>query len=161
MNIKLREDAKPIKVNGPRPIPIPMRAEVKTMLDDLVSRGVLAPISEPTEWVHPMTCVRKANGKLRLCVDLRNLNRYIERPHHPIPTPKDAVSSIPSSARWFTTLDASSGYFQVPLAEDSQELTTFITPWGRFKHLRATMGLSCSSDEYNRRGDLALADIRT
>lgn len=54
----------------------------------------------------------------------------------------------------------SSGYFQVPLHPESQELTTFLTPWGRFKHLRATLGLSSSSDEYNRWGDLAVEGLK-
>ncbi len=51
------------------------------------------------------------------------------------------------------------GYFQVPLDEKSQLLTTFCTPWGRFKHLRATMGLTSAGDEYNRRTDAALSDL--
>ena len=53
-------------------------------------------------------------------------------------------------------MDAKAGYWQIPIAEEDQELTTFITPWGRFKFLRAPMGLSTSGDEYNRRGDEAL-----
>ena len=58
-----------------------------------------------------------------------------------------------------STLDAKMGYFQVPLAKSSQDLTCFITPWGRFKFVRCPMGCSASGDEYNRRGDAALGDI--
>ena len=159
VKIKPKKGAKPFKVNGPRPIPIPMRSEVKKLLDDLEAKGVIEKVTTPTDWVHPMTCVRKSNGKLRLCVDLRQLNKHGERPVYPTRSPKDVVSGVPASARWFSTFDASSGYFQVPLAEESQELTTFITPWGRYKHKRATMGLNCASDEYNMRGDMALSDI--
>ena len=45
------------------------------------------------------------------------------------------------------------------MEEESQLLTTFITPWGRYKHLRTTMGLSSAGDEYNRRGDQAIEGL--
>ena len=53
-------------------------------------------------------------------------------------------------------MDAIKGYWQVPLAEKSQELTTFITPWGRYKYLRAPMGLSSTGDKYNLLMDAAV-----
>ena len=55
--------------------------------------------------------------------------------------------------------DALWGYWQVPLAPESQLLTTFITPWGRHKYLRSPMGLRSAGDEYDRRGDVALSGI--
>ena len=79
--------------------------------------------------------------------------------YYPLETPEDAVSDIPRGARYFTTLDAAHGYWQIPLAEDYQRLTAFITSWGRYKFLRAPMGLSSTGDEYCRRGDIALAGI--
>ena len=66
---------------------------------------------------------------------------------------------LPTSARKFATLDAKAGYWQIPLDEASQELTTFITPWGRYKFLRNPMGLTSAQDEYCRRGDEALAGL--
>ena len=64
-----------------------------------------------------------------------------------------------AGATWFTALDAKMGYFQIKIAEEDQDLTCFITPWGRFKFKRAVMGLISSGDKYNRRGDQALGDI--
>ena len=61
-------------------------------------------------------------------------------------------------AKWFTTMDTMMGYFQIPIAEEDQDLTCFITPWGRYKCKRTPMGLVSSEDEYNRRGDLAIDD---
>ncbi len=161
VHIELKEDAKPFQVNGPRPIPLPLRHAAKGLIEDLQVRGVIAPVHEPTDWLHPATFVPKKPGsdKLRLCVDLRKLNAFVKRPQHPVRTPKDCVSSVPPSARFFATFDAKMGYFQVPLDEESQLLTTFCTPWGRFKHLRATMGLTSAGDEYNRRTDAELSDI--
>ena len=160
MHISVKEGAIPFKVNGARPIPFAMRDEVKTELDRLVTLGVIAPVTEPTDWCHPMSVQRKPSGKLRMCVDLRMLNKYVKRPVYPLRAPKDVVSNVPPSAKYFSTFDATSGYWQVPLDKESQDLTVFITPWGRFKHLRSTMGLSSSGDEYCQRGDAALAGIK-
>ncbi len=159
IHIELMENAKPFRVNGPRPIPIPLRADAKKLVFDHVDKGVLKEVTEPTDWVHPFTVVLKTDGSLRLCVDLRMLNMYVKRPHHPVRSPKDAVALIPPDSKYFTIFDAKSGYFQCELDEESQLLTTFITPWGRFKHLRATMGLSSAGDEFNRRTDAALTGI--
>ena len=161
VHIQLHDDATPFQVNGPRPIPLPLRQAAKGLIEDLQQRAVIAPVHEPTDWLHPATFVPKKPGsdKLRLCVDLRKLNAFVKRPQHPVRTPRDCVSSVPPSAKFFATFDAKMGYFQVPLDEASQLLTTFCTPWGRFKHLRATMGLTSAGDEYNRRTDAALSDI--
>ena len=58
--------------------------------------------------------------------------------------------------QFFTTVDAKYWYWQTPLDEVSQHLTTFITPWGRYKFLRAPMGLSSTGDEYCIRHDIAI-----
>ncbi len=73
-------------------------------------------------------------------------------------TPRDAVE-LPRGARKFASLDAKTGYWQTLLDEESQALTTFITPWGRYKFLRNPMDLSSAQDEYCRRTDEALAGV--
>ena len=65
----------------------------------------------------------------------------------------DIIQSIPASAACFTKLDATHGYFQIPLDEEASKLTTFILPSGRFRYLRAPKGLSSSSDEWCRHSD--------
>ena len=91
-------------------------------------------------------------------MDHTRLNRFVLRPTNPTRTPRDAVAEIDSEANFFTCFDAANGYSQIPLHLSSQNLTTFMTPWGRFKFLRAPMGLSCSGNEYNRRADMAFVD---
>ena len=70
------------------------------------------------------------------------------------------MSQVQQGAGYFSKSDALCGYWQIPLAESAQPLTTFITPWGRYKYLRAPMGLKSAGDEYDRRGDVALAGIQ-
>ena len=119
----------------------------------------MAPITTPTDWTHPLVVVAKKDGTPRICVDLTRLNKYVRRPLHPTQTPKQAVSTIASTAKFFSSYDAKHGYWQIPLATDSQELTTFITPWGRFKFLRGPMGLLFTGNEYCRRTDAALGHL--
>ena len=159
IKIELRPDAVPYSINGARPIPFAQRDTVKKMLDDMMQQGIIAPVTGPTEWCHPLVVAPKSNGKLRLCVDLTKLNRHVKRPYYPLTTPKDAVSNVRNTARFFTTFDATNGYWQVPLDKDSQKLTTFVTQWGRFQFLRGTMGLICTGDEYCRRMDESLASV--
>ena len=165
--ITLTDDARPSAATAARPIPYSWQEDIKRQLDELLEQGVIAPVDYPTEWCHQIVAVPKRTdpnaategSSVRLTVDLTRLNKYVRRGAHPVCTPQDAVSSIGTGARYFTKLDARSGYFQVPLDRRDQDLTCFITPWGRFRMLRLPQGLSASGDEYNRRGDQALSGI--
>ena len=133
-------------VNGARPIPFADRDAVKAKLDSLVASESIAPMLEASDNAAPLVCIRKPNGGIRITIDHTHLNRYIRRPTYPVRTPKDAVSEIDSEAIYYGCFDATDGYFQVLLDDESQNLTVFMTPWGRYKCLRAPMGLSSSSD---------------
>ncbi|KAK4311797.1 hypothetical protein Pmani_011926 [Petrolisthes manimaculis] len=159
MHIELTDDARPFSVTAPRIIPYSWREEIKQQLDDLLDKGIIEKVDYPTSWCHPIVPVPKKQSGVRLCVDLTRLNRYVKRPVYPVRSPHDAIASVGPEAAWFTTLDAKMGYFQIKIAEEDQDLTCFITPWGRYKFRRAVMGLVSSGDEYNRRGDQALGDV--
>ena len=70
-------------------------------------------------------------------------------PVYPFESTKDILHNIPSNHCYFAALDMVQGYFQVPLDEETSNLTVFITPWGKYKYLRAPMGLAPSSDWFN------------
>ena len=98
-----------------------------------------------------MFFVPKGDSKRVLLVtDYTKLNKFVVRPSHPFPSVPDIIQSIPSSAAYFTKLDATHGYFQLSLDEETSRLTTFILPSGRYRYLRAPMGLFSSSDEWCR-----------
>ena len=82
------------------------------------------------------------------------------RPEHPFPSPEEILAWIPGSSQVFAKLDCKSGYHQIPLAEESRDLTTFITTRGRFRYCRAPMGLTSSSDKFCRRTDQALSCLK-
>ena len=71
-----------------------------------------------------------------MCVDLPHLNCFVIRKQYQSPTPAEAVADIAAShTQVFTVLDALKGYHQCPLDQESQILTTFITPFGKYKYL--------------------------
>ena len=152
-HISLTDDAKPFCVNTPRSIPFAYHDKLKAELDLLQSQHIIAPVVEVTEWCAPIVVTPKKNtDHIHMCVDLSRLNRYVRRERYQSSTPAEAVADIAaSSAKVFTVLDAMKGYHQCPLDENSQLLTTFITPYGRFKYLRAPYGISSISEHYDRR----------
>ncbi|CAB0011535.1 unnamed protein product [Nesidiocoris tenuis] len=160
VHIELKEKVVPFAITCPRKIPIPWKDQVKQELDGLVEKGIIKPSSEEaSDFVSPLVVIPKHNGKIRICVDFTKLNNYVKRPVHPFKAPWEAVSNIGNGNIYFSSLDAASGYFQMELDEQSQKLTTFLTPWGRYQFLQAPMGLIRSGDEFCRRGDEALSGI--
>ena len=66
-----------------------------------------------------------------MCVDLTQLNKYAQAENHPLPTTDTTLAKL-TGAKFFSRLDANSGFWQIKLSERSRPLTTFITPWGRY-----------------------------
>ena len=93
----------------------------------MLKMNIITSIEEPTEWVNSMVVVKKPNGNLRICIDPRNLNRAIKRPHYAFPTTEESLSKL-GGAKRFTKLDASNTYWQIPIDESSSKLLTFNSP---------------------------------
>ena len=68
--------------------------------------------------------MEKPNGKVRLCLDPRNLNKAIQREHYPMKTVEEVAAEL-SDAKVFSVLDATSGFWHIKLDEKSSELLTF------------------------------------
>ncbi len=85
--------------------------------------GVISKVSEPTPWCVGMVIVTKPPGKLRVCVDLKLINENVMREVHPLPKVDSTLAQM-AGAKVFTKLDTNSGFWQVPLSEESRLLTT-------------------------------------
>ena len=160
-HIALKDNARPFCVNTPRTVPFAYKEKLRKEIDLLVTQGIIQAVTEPTEWCVPIVVAPKKNSdKIRMCVDLSELNKYVRRERYPSVTPAEAVADISQSkARFFTVFDALKGYHQIPLDRESQRLTTFITPFGRYMFLRALYGISSISDHYNRRMEEAFSGM--
>jgi len=134
---------------GPTPpLPVAVQQELRQSLQELVNMKVLSPVKEPTKWISSMVIVKEPK-KLRIWVDSKDLNYAIKRPHYPIPTIDDILPQL-SKAKVFSVLDAKDGFWQVKLDEPSSYLTTFWTPFGRYRWLRMPFGISSAPEEFQR-----------
>ena len=158
--ITLIEPDEPYHANIPIPVPHYWRDEVKKQLDEDEALGIIRKVSqgETTDWCMRMVVVSKRDGKPRRTMDFQPLNKYSKREVHYTEPPFSAVSSI-SLKMYKSSCDAFNGYHQVPLAESSIALTTFVAPWGRYQYLRAPQGHVSSGDGYTRRYDDITTDV--
>ena len=103
-----------------------------------------------------MVIIQKPDSdKLRVCLDPRDLNVAILRPHYPSRTLEEILPEL-VNAKFFTKLDAKSGYWTCKLTYQSSLLTTFNTPFGRYRYLRLPFGLKSSEDEFQKKLDQSL-----
>ncbi|XP_064482820.1 uncharacterized protein K02A2.6-like [Ornithodoros turicata] len=147
--IKLVPGATPHAVTYPRRVPLPLLPAVHDEVRRMEELGVIRKVEHATEWCAPMLVVKKKNGKLRICVDYAELNKQIVRERVMMPTVEENLSKI-SGAAVFSKLDANAGYWQFPLYPESSELTTFITPLGRYQFLRLPFGIATEPEFFQR-----------
>ena len=150
--IQLHEGATPWAITAPRRIPYGLMDKVKAELQRMENLGVIQKVEEPTDWCHPIVIVFKDNGEIRLCIDLTKLNPHIKREYRILDSVEDCLARI-GRAKYFTKLDANSGYWQVPSDSESQKLTTFITPFGRYCCLRSRFGINSLPEHFSGRMD--------
>ncbi|XP_075743966.1 uncharacterized protein LOC142802804 [Rhipicephalus microplus] len=144
--ILLRPCAVPFFLSVPRRIPIPLCGVVRHELDKLEEGGVIRRVDNPTPWCSGLVVVRKADGSYQLWVDLAQLNKVVLRERHILPT-VEQVFGLLGDVTVFSKLDATASFHQVKLSADSQELTRFITPFGRYCFCRLPFGIT-SAPEY-------------
>ena len=149
----MKEDAVPFRVRCARSVSIPLESAVKENLNKLEKADVIEKVSHPTDWVSPMVPVLKPKAvplDVRLCVDYRALNKFLKREIFEIPTFDEMVSKF-SGAVYFSKLDAKSGFYQIPLENRSRDMTTFITPQGRYRFKRLPMGICVAPEIFQRK----------
>ncbi|XP_014676826.1 PREDICTED: uncharacterized protein K02A2.6-like [Priapulus caudatus] len=150
VKISLTAGVTPLCVNTARKVPFFLMDAVKTEIRRMQDSGVIRPVTEPTEWCAAMVPVQKKNGKLRICVDIKRLNRAVRREHYTLPNLSDIAPKLAQS-KYFTKLDAASGFWQIPLDEKSQLLTTFMTPFGRYAFCRVPFGITLAPEIFQRK----------
>ena len=102
-------------------------------------------VDQPTDWVYSLVITEKGNGKIRLCIDPKELNKGLKRERvnlfqysHMLPTKVLHAAQL-SGAKFFTKMDVSAGFHQIKLINSL--MTTFNTPYGSYKYLRLPMGI--------------------
>ena len=148
-HIHVKGDAEPV-IHPPRKVPVALREKVKAEIDRMEQLGVIVKQNEPTPWVNSMVVVAKKNSdKVRICLDPKHLNDAICRSHYPMKTVEEVVAKMPA-AKFFSTLDANCGYWQLRLDEESSKLCTFNTPYGRYRYTRMPFGINSAPEIFQR-----------
>jgi len=105
-------------------IPVAMKDRVKAELDRMQELGVITPVSEPTDWVSSMVATNKKDKQeIRICINPRDLNTALKRPHHPMRTVEE-VATCMSNATVFSVLDAKNSFWQILLNHKSSMLNS-------------------------------------
>ena len=145
----------PIK-QRPRRLPYAHREEaerqIKQMLDEKVIRHSVSP------WSSPIVLVYKKSGELRFCVDYRKLNQITRNDAHPLPRISDLLDSV-KDAKYFSTLDLRSGYWQIPVELEDCLQTAFVTQSGLYEFTRMPFGLKTAPTTFQRAMEIALAGL--
>ena len=105
-----------------RRIPPQMYDEVKTHLQEMLDLGAIRPSNSP--WASAIVLVRKKDGRLRFCIDLRKLNNRTVKDAYSLPRIESILDSL-GGAQIFSTLDLKAGYWQVEMAEECKAYTAF------------------------------------
>ena len=138
-------EAKPIAVHKPIPVQLHWQQEVKPSIDRNVKLGFLeaVPVGEPVTWCHRMVTAWKKNGKPRRTVDMQVLNKQAVRETHHTQSPFHQATLVSSGSKK-TITDAWNGYHSEPIRIEDRHLTTFITPWCRYRYKTFPQGYASS-----------------
>lgn len=137
-------------------LPLAVLPKVERKLEELLARGVIEKVDEPSQWVSPMVVVLKDSGEIRLCLDMRRVNEAVKRETHPLPTLEDMRTKL-RGAKYFTRLDLKDAFHQLELDEESKKVTTFITHRGMFRYTRLLFGLSCAPEIFQKMLEMILS----
>ena len=140
-----------------RHIPPHQYEEVKQHLKEMLEIGAISESKSP--WASAVVLVRKKDGSLRFCIDLRKLNARTVKDAYSLPRIDETLDCL-NGAQWFTSLDLKSGYWQVELDEDSKALTAFtVGPLGFYQCEHMPFGLTNAPATFQRLMESCLGDM--
>ena len=147
-------DYQPIKLR-PYRTPLNNRKIVDKVVDEMMEAKI---IRSKSPWSFPVVIVDKKDGSKRFCVDFRRLNKITKINSYPLPLIDDILALL-GNAKYFTSLDLKSGYWQVLMDETDKEKTAFTCHRGLFQFNVMPFGLSNSPAIFQELMSIVLADL--
>ena len=148
-------NAAPIRQPARR-LPFNRRGEMQTLVNQMLSRNIIEPAQGP--WSSPVVLVKKRDGSTRFCVDFRKVNQVTKKDAQPLPRIDDTLDAL-GAAKWFSTLDLASGYWQVEVEPADREKTAFATPQELYQFRVMPFGLCNAPGTFQRLMEHALAGL--
>ena len=151
----ITENAMPVH-QKPRRIPLAWENEVHVQLQEMLDNDIIRPSTSP--WNSPIILVKKKDNTMRFVCDFRSLNDSTKKDTYPLPHLRDVIDKM-HGAKYWTTLDAASAYWSMPLAEEDKEKTAFSVPRGKFEFNVTPYGLCNAGASYQRMMDVTLSGL--
>jgi hypothetical protein len=137
------------------PIPEALKVDVKHTIDNLLKHGIVRHSESP--WTNPFFFIKKKDGRFRFIIDFRKLNDISKTDCFPVPLIDDIFSSL-GGCKYFTSLDMTSGYYQIELDEASKEKTAFSIEGRLLEFNRLPFGLKNAPALFQRIMQMVLVD---
>lgn len=148
-HITLKRDFVPSWVPE-RKIPYKLESKMDELMDNMLSTGVVEPLTTESSWNSPLTLVAKSRpGEYRVCVDLRQANKQCLEDKYDLPNLNHVLDRIGGDSI-FSTFDMAASFHQVPYDEASKPITAFSYKGRRFNFARLIMGHCSSSSIFTR-----------
>lgn len=149
-------DIRPIR-QPPRRIPTALQEEFDKEMQGMIDKGVIEQGQSP--WASPVVLVRKKDGTLRFCVDYRRLNEKTEFDAYPLPRIDETLEAL-SGAKFFSTLDLLSGYWQVGLTPEARLKSAFCVRSGLYLWNVMPFGLCNAPSTFERLMESVLQNLQ-
>ena len=137
-------ESKPVR-STPYPIPFAMHDKVKDEIDDMLKIGIIEPSVSP--YSSPLVIIKKKDGSIRPVQDMRKINKITKYDCESVPNPDQIYAKL-AGKRYLSKFDFCKGYWQIPMSEQSKEITAFSTPFGHYQFLKMPFGLVNSGQTY-------------
>ena len=126
---------------------------MKEQIETLRKTGMIEP--SDSDWASRLVMVTKKDGSIRVCVDFREVNKLTKKDAYPAPQIEQTLDQL-RDAKWFTSLDAEKGYYQVRMTDKAKEVAAFRSPFGLFQFTRMPFGLTNAPAVFQRLMDKVL-----
>lgn len=136
----------PVRVK-PYPAPHHMKETIRKELDKMLEMDIVE--TSESDYSAPVVLIRKRDGSCRFCLDYRQLNKVCVFDAEPMPSVEDLFVKL-AGCRYYSKIDLSKGYWQVPLDDDAKRKSAFSTPFGLFQFKRMSFGLMCAPATFSR-----------
>ena len=152
-----------IETGDSRPVCDPVRRQPRAylgLIDEYTQKLHQAGVLEPSQggWHSNLVIVKKKDGRPRVCIDLRKVNDVTERDAYPLPLISSILDNLSGSV-WYSSIDVSNSFFQVPIAEEHRDKLSFSTRQGLWRWTALPMGAKNSSGVFSRLMALVLRGL--